>query len=208
MRINQLKHELYLRTKIARDLHDDVGSTLSSLHMVSALARKKITDDPAKTKELLEKITESSERMTGNMQDIVWAVNPLNDSFSQIIARMQKFAAQMLELKNIELVFDADEKIKSIKVPLQYRSDLFMIFKEAVNNLAKYSNAHHAWISLYKLNKNFFLQIKDDGVGFDVQNVSKGNGLRNMQERAKNLNGKLNILSDKSGTKITLEFSA
>ncbi len=208
MRIGQLKRELYLRTKIARDLHDDVGSTLSSLHMVSALARKKITDDPAKTKELLDKITESSERMTSNMQDIVWAVNPLNDSFSQIIARMQKFAAQMLEVKNIELVFDADEKIKSIKVPLQYRSDLFMIFKEAVNNLAKYSNAHHAWISLYKPNKNFLLEIKDDGVGFDVQNVSKGNGLRNMQERSKNLNGKLDILSGKNGTKITLEFSA
>jgi hypothetical protein len=117
MRINQLQHELHLRSKIARDLHDDVGSTLSSLHMVSALAKKKLADDPVKATELLEKIRESSERMTGNMQDIVWAVNPFNDSFSQIIARMQVFASQILELKNIELSFEADEKIKTIKVP-------------------------------------------------------------------------------------------
>jgi len=207
MRIGQLKHELFLRSKIARDLHDDVGSTLSSLHMVSALAIKKIIDDPGKTKELLEKITESSKRMTGNMQDIVWAVNPVNDSFAQIIARMQKFAAEMLELKNIELYFEADGKIKSLKLPLEYRGDLFMIFKEAINNVAKYSNAHHTWISLYKNNKNFFLEIKDDGVGFDVMNIAKGNGLRNMQERAKNLDGTIIVLSGGDGTKITLEFS-
>jgi ligand-binding sensor domain-containing protein/two-component sensor histidine kinase len=207
MRIGQLKHELFLRSKIARDLHDDVGSTLSSLHMVSALAIKKIKDDPDKTKALLEKITESSERMTGNMQDIVWAVNPVNDSFAEIIARMQKFAAEMLELKNIELHFNADEKIKSLKLPLEYRSDLFMIFKEAINNVAKYSNAHHTWIILHKNNKSFFLEIKDDGVGFDVKNTTKGNGLRNMQERAKNLNGRLIVLSGDKGTKITLEFS-
>ena len=207
MRINQLKHEMFLRAKISRDLHDDVGSTLSSLHIVSALARKKIEEDPGRTKELLEKITESSERMTGNMQDIVWAVNPLNDSFSQIIARMQKFAAQMCEAKNIELFFSADEKIKLLKLPLQYRSDLFMIFKEAVNNLAKYSNACHAWIRLNKIDKHFFLEIKDDGIGFNTQTVINGNGLRNMQERAKNLNGKITVSSEKDkGTKVTLEF--
>lgn len=207
IRINQLQHEIYLRTKISRDLHDDVGSTLSSLHIVSALAQKKMDDDPEKTKELLERIIESSERMTSNMQDIVWAVNPMNDSFSEIIARMQKFAAQILESKNIELIFEADEKIKTVKLPLQYRSDLYMIFKEAVNNIAKYSNATHAWIILCKKNNLFFLEVKDDGVGFNTQNFSKGNGLRHMRERAKNLNGKLSILSEENkGTKIQLEF--
>ena len=200
MRINQLKHELYLRNKIARDLHDDVGSTLSSLSMVSALATKKIHDDPSKTKELLEKITESSERMTGNMQDIVWAVNPVNDSFSQILARMQDFAAQTFESKNIELIFTVDEKIKTLKLPLQYRSDLFMIFKEAVNNTAKYSKANHAWISINKINKQIQLEIKDDGIGFDVSKISKGNGLKNMQERAKNLDAQLYISSNNKGT--------
>ena len=208
MRINRLRHKLYLRNKIARDLHDDVGSTLSSLHMVSALAARKITEDPARAKELLEKITESSERMTGNMQDIVWAVNPGNDSFSQIIARMQDFASQTLEAKNIALTFDADDKMKMMKLPLQYRSDLFMLFKEAVNNIAKHSNAGHAWISLNKNNKRILLGIKDDGCGFDTKSKIKGNGLCNMHERAKNLHGNLLVLSGKNGTKITLAFSA
>ena len=143
------------------------------------------------------------------MQDIVWAVNPLNDSFSQIIARMQKFAAQMCEAKNIELFFNVDEKIKSLKLPLQYRTDLFMIFKEAINNLAKYSNATKACIELHKTNNHFILEIKDNGIGFNAKHVSAGNGLRNMHARAKNLNGTLTILSENNqGTKIILEFMA
>ena len=109
--------------------------------------------------------------------------------FRKSLHACRNLHAQILELKNIELFFNADEKIKSLKVPLQYRSDLFMIFKEAINNIAKYSNAGHAWISLYKNNKYFFLEIKDDGIGFNAQNVTNGNGLRNMQERAKNLKG-------------------
>lgn len=207
IRIKQLQHEMYLRTKISRDLHDDVGSTLSSLHIVSALAQKKMDDDPEKTKELLGRIIESSERMTSNMQDIVWAVNPLNDSFSDIIARMQKFASQILESKNIELFFDADEEIKSIKLSLKYRGDLYMIFKEAVNNIAKYSNAKHAWITLYKNNNLFTLELKDDGIGFDANIVQKGNGLRNMRERANNLDGKLSLSDINNGTIIHLEFT-
>ncbi|HEY2727099.1 MAG TPA: histidine kinase, partial [Parafilimonas sp.] len=208
IRINKILAIQNVRNSISRELHDDVGSTLSSLHMVSALAKKKLKDDPRKTEELLEKITESSERMTGNMQDIVWAVNPLNDSFAQIIARMQKFAAQLCEAKNIELFFNADEKIKSLKLPLQYRTDLFMIFKEAVNNLAKYSNATKACIELHKTNNHFILEIKDDGVGFNTKNISHGNGLRNMHVRAENLHGKLTVLSGDEGTKVMLVFSA
>jgi len=207
IRIQRLKHEMYLRARIARDLHDDVGSTLSSLHMVSTLAAKKITDDPAKATELLLIMTESSERMTSNMQDIVWAANPLNDSFSQIIARMQEFAAQTLELKNIALFFNADEKIKALKLRVQYRSDLFMIFKECVNNIAKHSNANNAWITLSRNNKHILLEIKDDGKGFDVAQGTKGNGLRNIQARAKALNGKLHVESGNTGTGITLQFT-
>ena len=83
-----------------------------------------------------------------------------------------------------------------------------MIFKEAINNLAKYSNAGHAWVRLYKINKTFFLEIKDNGIGFNAQSVINGNGLRNMRERAKSLKGTLTVLSGDSGTKIILEFTA
>jgi signal transduction histidine kinase len=82
-----------------------------------------------------------------------------------------------------------------------------MIFKEAINNLAKYSNADHASVRLYKINKIFFLEVKDNGIGFNMQSVTGGNGLRNMKERAKNLNGRLTVLSGNGGTKIILEFT-
>ena len=98
--------------------------------------------------------------------------------------------------------------MKMLKLPLQLRSDLFMIFKEAVNNIAKHSNAVHAWVSLNKNNKRILLEIKDDGCGFATKSTIKGNGLHNMHERVKNLHGNLFVLSGKNGTKITLEFSA
>ena len=208
IRINKILAIQNVRNAISRELHDDVGSTLSSLHMVSSLAKKKLREDPEKTGELLEKITESSERMTGDMQDIVWAVNPMNDSFAQIIARMQKFSAQLCEAKNIELFFTADEKIKLLKLPLKYRTDLFMIFKEAANNLAKYSHATKAYVGLRKNNHHFILEIKDDGIGFNVKNTFQGNGLRNMHTRAKSLKGTLSVLSGTEGTSITLVFTA
>lgn len=206
MRINQFKRELSIRNKIARDLHDDVGSTLSSLNMVSALAMKRLRDDPVKIRGLLEKITETSERMTGKMQDIVWAVNPLNDSFAQITARMQEFASQILELKNIDLTFTVDQKSRTLKVPLRYRNDLFMIFKEAINNVAKYSQATHTWVSIKRNNKMIFLEIRDNGSGFDASKIKKGNGLMNMRERAKSFNGTLAINSGNDGTTILLAF--
>ncbi len=207
-RINKILAIEKMRSSIARDLHDDVGSTLSSIRMVSALARKKLRSDPAKTEELLEKITESSERMTGNMQDIVWAVNPEHDNFESMISRMQEFAAQSFESKNIELFFSADEKIKSLKIPLTHRRDLFMIYKEAINNLSKYSCAKHGWITLSKDHDIFCLTIKDDGNGFEENNTRPGNGFRNMRERTKKIKGKISISSVRGvGTEVILEFN-
>lgn len=196
-----------VREHIARDLHDDVGSTLSSIRMTSALARKKISEDRNRAAELLDKINDSSARMTENMQDIVWAVNPANDSFERIIARMQQFAAQSFEAKNIELQFSAGEEMKSVKLPLQHRRDFYLIYKEAVNNVSKYSNAQHGMISLSKNHHILQLKIEDDGIGFREDAVLPGNGLRNMRDRAKKLNGSLHIHSEEGkGTTVILEM--
>jgi signal transduction histidine kinase len=175
--------------------------------MTSALARKKISEDRTRAAELLDKINDSSTRMTENMQDIVWAVNPDNDSFERMIARMQQFAAQSFEAKNIQLHFSADEEMKSLKVPLQHRRDFFLIYKEAVNNVSKYSHAQHGRISLSKNHHSLQLKIDDDGIGFKEEAVLAGNGLRNMRDRAKSLNGKLQIHSEEGkGTRVILEM--
>jgi signal transduction histidine kinase len=100
-----------------------------------------------------------------------------------------------------------DEKIMDLKLNPEARRDLFLIFKEAINNLAKYSCCKHAWVSLRLENGWITMTIQDDGVGFEVANADDGNGLTNMRKRAQSMKGSLEIISrSKHGTKVALEF--
>jgi len=193
--LNRLVEMQKVRTRIARDLHDDMGSTLSSISILSEMAKGKVKNDPVKTTELIGRISENSQNMMDTMDDIVWSINPENDSVHHIIARMREFASSVFEAKNIELKFIADEKVKELKLTLDMRRDFFLIFKEAVNNLAKYSKCKNAVVELQVNKNNLLLRITDDGIGFDVSKLNSGNGLINMKRRAENLKGKCSIIS-------------
>ncbi|MFN0276908.1 MAG: triple tyrosine motif-containing protein [Chitinophagales bacterium] len=195
VRINQILRLERLRNKISRDLHDDVGSTLSSIHMMSKLAKTQSEKHPEKIPVLLEKISIGSENMMENMSDIVWAVNPKNDTLENMLVRMQQFAADLLEAKNISYAFEVNESILKTKIPLEIRRDFYLIYKEAINNLAKHSACTQAVIRLY-LDKNVLhLIVKDNGIGFDYNLQNQGNGLKNYQARSKNINGKVEMQS-------------
>jgi ligand-binding sensor domain-containing protein/two-component sensor histidine kinase len=195
IRIERLLALEKVRSRIASDLHDDMGSALSTINILSTMAKTKVVDDPVTTSDYISKISENSSTMMEAMSDIVWSINPLNDSMQKIVARMREFAAGVLEPKNIDYDFYMDEKVLSIKTGLEEKKDLFLIFKEAVNNLAKYSGCKKAWIELKTENKKLLLLIKDDGKGFDVSSASNGNGMHNMKKRAAALKGKITIES-------------
>ena len=206
LRVQRLLAMEKVRTRIARDLHDDMGSTLSTINILSTMARMKVRGDVAKTEELLEKISDNSSRMMEAMDDIVWSINPMNDTMQRITARMREFATGVLEAKNIEFTFRVDELVQDLKLDMEARRDLFLIFKEAVNNLAKYSQCRHAAIDIYIQKNKLLLTISDDGIGFDVLHCDGGNGLINMQQRAQSINGKLSIDSKPgAGASIVLE---
>jgi len=195
MRVQRLLAVEKLRTRVARDLHDDMGSTLSTINILSAMAKSKMNSDAIKTTEYLAKITDNSQRMMDAMDDIVWSIKPSNDSMQKIVARMREFATNVLEPKDIELEFDIDEQVYDIKLNMEARRDFFLVFKEAVNNAAKYSKADRVWLKVGVSNKVLMLMVKDDGVGFDVAKADGGNGLGNMQKRADAMNGKVAIES-------------
>ncbi|HEY0677122.1 MAG TPA: two-component regulator propeller domain-containing protein [Chitinophagaceae bacterium] len=206
MRVQQLMQMEKVRGRIARDLHDDMGSTLSTINILSEMAKMKVDKDTQKTSEYISKISDNSNRMMEAMDDIVWSINPMNDSMQRITARMREFATGVLEAKNMEVVFRVDEKVKDIKLDMEARRDFFLIFKEAVNNVAKYSQAKHAVIDINIQSHRLIMQIQDDGMGFDVQQADSGNGLTNMKKRAESLNGTLSIESvHELGTKVRLE---
>jgi len=207
LRVNKLLAVEKLRNNVARDLHDDMGSTLSTINILSSMAKSKINTDVIKANEYISKITDNSQRMMEAMDDIVWSIKPSNDSMHRVIARMREFATNVLESKEIELDFFADESLYDIKLNMQARRDLFLIFKEAVNNAAKYSKASKVTIHIRPENKKLLLLVKDDGKGFDVQHADEGNGLGNMQKRADSLMGILVIKSkDGEGTEIKLSI--
>jgi len=197
-----------MRQRIATDLHDDIGSTLNSISVFSEIAGRQLATNPGNTKSLLEKMGDASRNMIDPMNDIVWAVNPKNDYFENILQRMQYFAGELLSGKNILLHFDIDADVRNIKLPMAKRKDLYLIFKEAVNNAYKYANSKTVSVNISLYARNIVMLIADDGEGFDIENDNlAGNGLKNMQIRAKEINAQLNITSSSTnGTQVELRM--
>jgi two-component system sensor histidine kinase UhpB len=191
-----------MRNTIARDLHDDIGSTLSSINIMSQLALQE--NGNAGTH--LKKIANHSAGMMEKMSDIVWSINPRNDSLKQVVIKMKEFAAEILEPKNIDYVFNIEDNILTLKLDVEKRKNIFLIFKEAVNNAAKYSEGNKLFISLLMQQDTLHLSVKDNGKGFEPTLATHGNGLKNMEDRAHSMNGKMIQASQPgTGTVIQLE---
>jgi len=193
-----------LRNKIASDLHDDVGSTLSSISIFSQMAQEQSKE----VNPLLDTIGESSRKMLDAMADIVWTINPENDQFEKIILRMRSFAYELLGAKKIDFEFNADEEVTKMKLSMEVRKNLYLIFKEATNNLVKYSGANKATFNIKAEKDSLTMLISDNGKGFDQQQPSMGNGLKNMKKRAGEIGGQLLIDSwPGKGTEIQLRVA-
>ena len=207
LRVKRLMAVETLRQKVSRDLHDDIGSTLSTINILSLMAKSKLREDPSKAFEYLDKISDNSSRMMEAMDDIVWSINPVNDNMQKIMARMRSFATEVFEPKNIALDLHFDEALKDIHLDMEAKRDLFLLFKEAVNNAAKYSNSTNVAIHMLLKNKILQLKVQDNGCGFDVEKADSGNGLSNMQKRAEKLKSKYSITSEPGkGTTVILEM--
>ena len=193
-----------LRNKIASDLHDDVGSTLSSISIFSQMVQQQSKE----TIPLLESIGESSRKMLDAMADIVWTINPENDQFEKIISRMKSFAFELLGAKNIDFEFVADENVANMKLPMEVRKNLYLIFKEATNNMVKHAGASKAMFAIKGGKNDLRMMIRDNGKGFDVTGTASGNGLKNMKKRAGEIGGQLTIDSNPGhGTLIEVKIA-
>jgi ligand-binding sensor domain-containing protein/two-component sensor histidine kinase len=205
-RINQLLKLQHIRTRISRDLHDDIGSTLSSINMISSMAAQTHPEEK-KALALFTTISNASSQAMDLMSDIVWSINPKNDRMEMIITRMRQYASEILEAANIAFTLEMDEACNAISLPVEQRKDFYLIFKEAINNLAKYSNATDATIRLQLHHRRLTLVIADNGKGFDAEQQYPGNGLKNMKARAIILKGELSIASiPGKGTTLSLQF--
>lgn len=195
-----------IRENISSDLHDEIGSTLSSIAILSeALQRKTARGDNHQS---IGVITERTRQVMDTMSDIVWSVNPLNDKMNTVLLKMREFAVETLEAKEILLHFHTDEVLPTFRLAIEQRKDFYLFFKETINNVAKYSKAKNVWVELTNKDNKLSLSITDDGIGFDPMEVKKGNGLKNMQARAQQLGGQCFVRSGVGeGTTVLLTFS-
>lgn len=196
-----------IRNKIASDLHDDLGATLSSISIMSVLVREQINGQSPLANSLLEKIGSSSRNMIDSVNDMIWAINPKNDSFENIIKRMKAFAFEILTAKDIVLHFEIDKNLIETKLNMDKRENFYLIFKEAVNNSAKYSGAKNAFVNIWNEQNILKMTIRDDGNGFELNRINIGNGLSNMRHRAESMKATFNVESAPAkGTIIQLAF--
>jgi signal transduction histidine kinase len=202
--IRQLQTNDQMRSRIARDLHDDIGSTLSSIGILSQIVEYQFDTNPQSVKDLVHRISESSQRVQRSLSDIVWTTKQTEDNFDNVIIKMKEFTSEMLEPKNIAYQFNADS-IPEVKLSPSKQYNFYLIFKESINNIVKYSQAVSVDIQLIYQNDWLVMMITDNGIGFDENNVKAGNGLGNMQKRTENLEGKITIQSSPNkGTRITV----
>ena len=194
-----------VRTRIAIDLHDDIGANLSLVAMLSEVARGHLQRDDERLKEWFSTIASTSRDTVDAMSDIVWAINPKRDQLRDLTQRMRRFADDILAARNIEFDFRAPESARDLKIGADLRREIFLIFKESINNVARHSSCTGAGVDLQIERGWFVLQISDNGCGLDHKGNGSGNGLASMRLRAEKLGGSLELTSRNGhGTSVTL----
>ena len=172
-----------LRTRIATDLHDDIGASLTQISILSELARR------GSKPQVLSDIADIARALVSDMSDIVWAVNPRHDRFEGLVHRMRRFASDVLGGADIDLEFETGGLPADVAVPLDARRPLYLVLKEAVNNVARHSGARKATVRLELLQGDLKLTVADDGCGFDPSQAHSGEGLASMARRMREIGG-------------------
>ncbi len=194
-----------LRMRIATDLHDDIGTSLTQISFLSELMQHQ-PEDLSRT-DSLKRISESSREVIQSMSDIVWAVDPQKDKMGDLVLRMRKFANDLLSSKDIPFRFQISSLDEKREIDPYTRRHIFLIFKESINNMVKHSGCTNAEISLQILGNELILAIQDNGKGLVSENGHDGRGLRSMKQRAKEIGANFEMITaPNAGTKILLRL--
>ncbi|MGQ0739407.1 MAG: ligand-binding sensor domain-containing protein [Bacteroidota bacterium] len=191
-RIRQLIKLQKVRNRIATDLHDDIGTSLTNISLLSELTSKNM-QQPAQAQTFIQRINEEVNRSGQALDDIVWSINTRNDSVEQVVARMRRYAAEIFEGAGINYSLYMDEQLSGRKLNMEQRRDLFLIFKELVNNIYKHAGANNVSMKLKMENNKLHFSVHDDGKGFDAELVSSRNGIKNIQQRIARWKGTIHI---------------
>lgn len=193
-RLNSILQVERTRTRIARDLHDDVSATLSGISWFAHAAQSEKNVDQ-ESKEFNRKIIDSATDAQEKIRDIIWAIQPEHDKWDQLFAHCQRYAADLLESNGIKPLTEVKPPEGSKKVDMNVRQNFWLLFKEIITNAIKHSKCKKVKIRLISRGRTIYLEISDDGIGFDAKHESSGNGLINIRARAADLNAECRLHS-------------
>lgn len=194
--------------QVSRDLHDDIGSSLSGINMLSQLAREQIIqDNNSSAADILKKINGYTTEVIDKVSDMAWLLKPNQESLSILIKKLNTYNAASASSKNIVLHFENNQGVLEKELTIPQRKAIYLVSKEAINNAIKYSSCKNIFHSIRNIDSKIKLEIKDDGKGFSSSEANNGNGLANMKARAEEIKADFDIRSEAGqGTTITLEF--
>jgi two-component system, NarL family, sensor histidine kinase UhpB len=202
-KLEQQSALLAIRNTISQDLHDEIGSTLTSINILSNVTERAIKNESGQAKEMLHQISVQSKTIQQNMSDIVWSIRPENEKVENLLIRIREYAAHTLEPLNIIVTVDMDEKLINHVLPVEFRKELLLICKEAINNIVKHAGATNVIISMKKDKRQIQLFINDNGVW---KGNTSGTGTKSMEARAGIIGGQFSIVPAATGTSVIVNM--
>ena len=195
------------RLRISRELHDDIGSTLSGIVLYSHLAENQVqAQQTNEVEKSLNTIQQSANDMVNRLNDIVWAINPEHSTLKSLMQKLEEYAMEIATAKKIKVKVNAPERLAEIQLPVESCHHIYLLAKEAINNAVKYSCACLLELSVKHTENVIEFNIIDNGKGFDIATAKKGNGLINMHKRADDAGAILSVQSaPQKGTCISLQ---
>ena len=202
-RVSQLLRMERMRIRIAGDLHDDLGGKLSSIAVLSDIVQNR-DNLPPSDKNRLEKVSTTARLMVREVRDIIWFIKPEHDNMEDMVMKMQNIADALLG--NIEYSFEVSTGVMDQVLNMDIRRHFLLCYKEILNNIVKHAHASLVEIQISKQEGELLLSVKDNGVGFDEEEIQRGEGLNNLQLRAERMHGKIYVSSALGeGTSIILK---
>ncbi|WEK17825.1 MAG: two-component regulator propeller domain-containing protein [Candidatus Pedobacter colombiensis] len=202
-RIAQVFKLVQIRQRIATDLHDDIGSTLSNINILAELSKNSL-ENPARANTFLDRISEEVQASSQSLDDIIWSVNTQNDNWEETFSRMRRYAAEVFENSRVHYTIKLIEQAGITRLNMEKRRDIFLIYKELINNINKHSEATEVEVEMWFQQHQLVMLVHDNGKGFDKQAKTHRNGLKNLSSRVTRWKGSIAVESDKTGTCIKI----
>ena len=204
-RINKMRALQRVRTQIARNLHKDINTTLNHINLLSEMAKIKADSDIGRSKDYIKQISDKSRSMIDSMDDILWTLNPENDSMEKTILRMKEYAEAMQNTYPTDVIMEVDEKIKQLKLDMKLRHEIFFIFKKTLHTIAVNANHSESVINIDHAGRQLLLKIQNNEVR--LSGIDAEQAIKEIAQRAEQMNAELDIQNDSKGVSLILSVA-